>query len=307
MSIDVVIVNWNSGRFLEECVNSVVANGGDYTGSIVVVDNDSSDGSEKFLDDERSVSLIRADTNLGFGAACNLGASSCSGDFILFLNPDARIFESTLEKVHAFMLDSENLRVGICGVKLYDENGEVTRSCSRAPSATAYLFKAVGLTKLVPSLGTAMTEWSHSETRAVDQVIGAFFLVRRSLFLSLRGFDPRFFVYFEEVDFSFRARTEGWISVYFCGAEAFHRGGGSSDQVKATRLFYSTRSRMQYALKHFSIPSVALVLFTTLLVEPVTRSVFCLMKGSITSFRENLAAYYMLFHWLLGRKKGDRT
>jgi GT2 family glycosyltransferase len=130
--------------------------------------------------------------------------------------------------------------------------------------------------------------------------------VRRNLFLKLKGFDERFFVYFEEVDFSYRSRKEGWYSAYFSGAEAFHKGGGSSDQVKAARIFYSTRSRIQYVFKHFNVPSVVLVLFITLVVEPVTRSVFFLLKGSIVSFKENLIAYRMLFSWLLRYRDGDR-
>ena len=305
MSVDIVIVNWNAGKLLKECVDSVIKYRDSCVCNIVVIDNDSSDGSEMFLDDQLSVKLIRARKNLGFGKACNLGASHCNSEFILFLNPDARIFGDTLSKVQSFMVDKENTKIGICGVKLYDENGHIARSCSRAPSAKAYFSKAIGLTKIFPSLGNAMSEWNHLDTRIVDQVIGAFFFVRRTLFLSLQGFDERFFVYFEEVDFSYRARKEGWCSAYFCGAEAFHKGGGSSDQVKATRLFYSMRSRIQYVFKHFNVPSVVLVLCITLLVEPVSRSVFSLLRGSIVSFKENLLAYRMLYGWLFRYKYGD--
>jgi len=305
MSIDIVIVNWNAGKLLKECVDSVIKYRDSSVCNILVIDNDSSDGSEMFLDDQLLVKLIRARKNLGFGKACNLAASHCNSEFILFLNPDARIFGDTLSKVQSFMVDNENTKIGICGVKLLDENGHIARSCSRAPSAKAYFSKAIGLTKIFPSLGNAMSEWNHLDTRIVDQVIGAFFFVRRTLFLSLQGFDERFFVYFEEVDFSYRARKEGWCSAYFCGAEAFHKGGGSSDQVKATRLFYSMRSRIQYVFKHFNVPSVVLVLCITLLVEPVSRSVFALLKGSIVSFKENLLAYRMLYGWLFGYKYGD--
>lgn len=305
MCVDIVIVNWNAGKLLKECVDSVIKYSDSCVSNIVVIDNDSSDGSEMFLDDQVSVKLIRARKNLGFGKACNLGASHCNSEFILFLNPDARIFGDTLSKVQSFMVDNENAKIGICGVKLYDENGHISRSCSRAPSAKAYFSEAIGLTKIFPSLGTAMSEWNHLDTRIVDQVIGAFFFVRRTLFVSLQGFDERFFVYFEEVDFSYRARKEGWCSAYFCGAEAFHKGGGSSDQVKATRLFYSMRSRIQYVFKHFNVPSVVLVLCITLLIEPVSRSVFALLKGSIVSFKENLLAYRMLYGWLFRYKYGD--
>jgi GT2 family glycosyltransferase len=84
----------------------------------------------------------------------------------------------------------------------------------------------------------------------VDQLIGAFFVVRRSLFESLGGFDERFFVYYEEVDFSWRARQAGYSSVYLPGVHALHHGEASSGQVKGRRLFYLLRSRALYARKH---------------------------------------------------------
>ena len=306
MSIDIVIVNWNAGLLVKECVESVIKFKGLLVSNIVVVDNDSTDGSERFLDNYTEVTLIRAGENLGFGKACNLGANDCEGEFILFLNPDTQLRARTLSKVHSFMQEKKNAKVGICGVRLYDDKGQVSRSCSRSPSASAYLAHAIGLTKIFPSLGNAMSEWDHSSTRIVDQVIGAFFLVRRNVFLSLDGFDERFFVYFEEVDFSYRAKNKGWYSAYFYGAEAFHLGGGTSNQVKAKRLFYSTRSRIQYLFKHFSAPALAIVLFITLCIEPISRSVFALSKGSVVSFKQNLSAYRMLYRWLLRYKFGEK-
>jgi GT2 family glycosyltransferase len=104
-------------------------------------------------------------------------------------------------------------------------------------------------------------------TRDVDQVIGAYFMIRRPLFDALGGFDERFFVYFEEVDLSLRARHAGYRSVYFHDARAYHRGGLSSDQVKAARLYYSLRSRLLYAWKHFSPIQAWFVMAVTFGVE----------------------------------------
>jgi len=304
--IDIVIVNWNAGFLIKECIDSIIKFKSSSVSKIIVVDNNSTDGSENFLDNYADVTLIRAGENLGFGKACNLGASLCQAEFILFLNPDTQLRSCTLSKVLRYMHEEENAKVGICGVQLFDERDQVARSCSRAPSAGALLAHAIGMTKIFPSFGDAMREWDHSCTRIVDQVIGAFFLVRRNLFLSLDGFDERFFVYFEEVDFSVRAKNMGWYSVYFSDAEAFHLGGGTSYQVKAKRTFYSMRSRIQYAFKHFSVPSVLIVLFVTLCIEPISRSVFALSKGSIVSFKENLRAYNMLYSWFFRFKFGEK-
>lgn len=296
--VDIVIVNWNAGQQLRECVDSVVQHGDSLVSRIVVIDNGSTDGSDRTVDGLPNVTLIRAGENLGFGRACNVGAGLASGEFILFLNPDARVFPGTLAVALNFMQQPENAAAGICGVQLVDEEGHVARSCSRFPSASGFVAHAIGLDRIIPALGHFMRDWDHATTREVDQIIGAFFLVRRNVFEVLNGFDERFFVYFEEVDFSYRAKQRGWSSVYFADAQAFHAGGGTSRQVKAKRLFYSLRSRILYVFKHFSPFAAAATLLTTLLVEPVTRSVRAFGACSWLSLKETWAAYGMLFRWL---------
>jgi GT2 family glycosyltransferase len=143
-----------------------------------------------------------------------------------------------------------------------------------------------------------MAEWDHASILQVDHVIGAFFLVRREIFNSLNGFDDRFFVYLEDLDFSFRARKAGWRSMYLADAQAFHAGGGTSNQVKARRLFYSLRSRLLYAFKHFSWLGAIAVVLATLLVEPLSRSAQALFRASLSTLRETWAAYGMLWRWL---------
>ena len=88
MCIDIVIVNWNAGLLVKECIDSIIKYKGALVSKIVVVDNNSSDDSSNFLDNYTEVNLIRASENLGFSKACNLGASYCDAEFILFLNPD---------------------------------------------------------------------------------------------------------------------------------------------------------------------------------------------------------------------------
>jgi GT2 family glycosyltransferase len=132
------------------------------------------------------------------------------------------------------------------------------------------------------------------ETRDVDQIIGAFFLVRRSLFERLGGFDERFFVYFEEVDFSMRARELGFRSRLLAEATACHHGGLSSEQVRAERLFYSLRSRLLYAAKHFSAPERGSVAAVTLFIEPLVRAAAAAGRLSGREIVETMRAYGML-------------
>lgn len=297
--LDIIIVNWNAGDQLLACVNSVARYGADLVESTIVVDNNSTDGSLETVKDLSFVTLIHAGKNLGFGKACNLGAAKAKSEYLLFLNPDAELHPNTLSMVLRHMQAPAQVRTGICGVQLLDGVGHVSRSCARFPTAAGFTAHALGLSLIFPHLGHRMAEWDHTRNRQVDQVIGAFFLVRRGLFESLNGFDERFFVYFEEVDFSYRARKTGWASSYLADVQAFHLGGGSSNQVKAHRLFYSLRSRSLYTFKHFSKAAAIWVLLATLLLEPLSRSALTILRGSFSGLKETWAAYGMLWRWLL--------
>jgi GT2 family glycosyltransferase len=296
--ITVIVVNWNAGKQLFPCIESIIRYGAGLVMQIVVVDNGSVDGSDTSIENLPNVTLIRTGANLGFGRACNVGARQVQSKYLLFLNPDAALYADTLLKAVAYMQDPAQARIGICGVQLLDERGGVARSCARFPSAAGFIAHAAGLTRILPRLGYFMHEWGHQQTRRVDHVIGAFFLVRRELFVDLHGFDERFFVYLEDLDFSFRAHKTGWCTVFLAEAQAFHAGGGTSEQVRARRLFYSLRSRLLYAFKHFSRPGAAGVLLTTLLVEPVARSLLALLRRSMTNLKETWMAYGLLWPWL---------
>ena len=290
-----VIVNWNAGPQIKQCIDSLA---GTIAGQLIVVDNASTDGSDQTIAHYPCVTLIHSPGNLGFGKACNLGAQHATSKYLLFLNPDAAVYPRTLERTLAFMQSQVNARVGICGVQLVDEFGCVARSCARFPTARAFFAHAGGLDRLLPRIGHVMAEWPHNTTREVDHVIGAFYLVRRELFESLHGFDERFFVYLEDLDFSLRARQAGWRSVYLTDVQAFHAGGGTSNQVKARRLFYSLRSRLLYASKHFSAGGAALVFLATLLIEPISRTALALARWSWPALKETWAGYAMLWRWL---------
>lgn len=296
--VDVVVVNWNAGSQLRVCLDSIDRYGGAEVARTIVVDNGSVDGSEEAADDRSGVTLVRTGANFGFGRACNVGARLATAQYLLFLNPDAALFADTAKQALSFMRDPASADVGICGVQLLDESGRVTRTCARFPSAWGLFAHAIGVDRLVPRLGHVMAEWDHGQTRQVDHVIGAFFLVRREVFDALHGFDERFFVYLEDLDFSYRARQAGWRSVYLAEARAFHAGGGTSKQVKAMRLFYSLRSRLLYVLKHFSTPGALLVMMATLFIEPWSRVIGAMAERSWVALIQTWEAYRLLWRWL---------
>ncbi len=276
-TLDIIIVNWNTGSLIRDCLKSIAQARGEgfRLERVVVVDNNSVDGSAEELEDvsDQPVSVIYNDTNRGFAAACNQGAVGTQADYLLFLNPDTRVFPDSLWSPLEFLERERNGKVGICGVRHVDDSGAFSTSCARFPTLTIFFGQMTGLSRIFPQWFPPhlMSESECRESREVDQIIGAFFLVRRTLFDALGGFDPRFFVYFEEVDFSLRARQVGYRSYYLATATAYHKGGGSSQQAKAARLFYSLRSRLLYGFKHYSFLDAFTLALLTLTVEMAAR------------------------------------
>ncbi|WP_094549337.1 glycosyltransferase family 2 protein [Petroclostridium xylanilyticum] len=296
-TLDIIIVNWNAGKQLYDCLESIQNTNKESfkLNKVIVVDNASTDDSLKnLLKLDIPLEIIRNKSNLGFATACNQGAKLSNSDFILFLNPDTILYEESLNIPMKFMQDDKNTDVGICGIQLIDEFGKVTRTCSRFPRTKYFISKMFLINKLFPNLNHHMLEWDHKKNLEVDQVIGAFFLIRRSLFEILGGFDERFFVYFEEVDLSYRVKEIGFKSMYLANVQAFHKGGGTSEQVKATRLFYSIRSRILYGFKHFSLGSAIILFLATLFIEPMSRIGLGIMRLSLKDIREVIKAYRML-------------
>lgn len=303
--LDIIIVNWNAGSLLQDCVRSIgeARRDGFRLGRVVIVDNGSRDGSlDGLAPAELPLKIIRNPDNRGFAAACNQGAHGVHADYLLFLNPDTCLFADSLSAPLAYMEATQNQSVGICGIQLIDENNEVSRSCARFPTPRMFFSKIFGLDRLFPGFFQShfMDEWGHKESREVDHVIGAFFLVRRRLFEQLNGFDERFFIYLEDLDFSLRAKKSRWASHYLSDARAYHKGGGTSEQVKARRLFYSLRSRILYGYKHFTPLQATLLLVSTLCFEPLTRLTFHLLQGAFKGTGETISGYLMLYRALPG-------
>lgn len=299
-SVDILIVNWNSGNLLSECIRSInnaVQNSFNLS-RVVVIDNASNDGSLDNLENiNLPLTIIRNAQNLGFAKACNQGAKASEADYLLFLNPDTLLFKNSLSAPITFMQEIGNEVIGIIGIQLIDEKNNVSRTCARFPNAFSSVYMSLGLDRLFPKIfpGHFMTEWDHKENKVVDQVMGAFFFVRRNLFERLNGFDERFFVYFEDLDFSLRAKKIGYKIYYLSTAQVFHKGGGTSEKVKAERLFYILRSKLLFSKKHFHQFSFLIIVAVIFFIEPFVRIIGSVFKNSFSDVKEIFKAYKKLF------------
>lgn len=303
LTVDIVIVNWNAGRHLRNCLRSITRADQSVlrVGRVVIVDNASSDGSERDAHvPGLPVRWVRNKDNLGFARACNQGAALCDSDFLLFLNPDTELYPDTLRITGEFLRTPAAGGFGIFGARMVDEQGRPQLSCSRFPSPRIYVGRMTGLDRLLPSLFPPhhMRPEELSRSGPVDQVIGAFFLVRRLLFTELNGFDDGYFLYLEEVDFALRARRSNWPSYHIREARVYHAGRVSSAQLGPWRHYLLLCSRARYMFRHWPRHQAWLLTGISLSVEPVARLVGAALRGQPLETRATIAVYREFLRWL---------
>jgi N-acetylglucosaminyl-diphospho-decaprenol L-rhamnosyltransferase len=311
-SVHIVVVNWNTGDYLRSCLSSIAAADREGVGiaRVTVVDNDSRDGSADGLEAlELPLTVVRNSHNAGFAAACNQAASGSAEDYLLFLNPDTRLFPDTLAVTTRFMESERAAGVGICGVCVVDRAGRPAISCARFPTLRVMVGKMTRLHRVAPTIFPShhLTAAELRESRFVDQVIGAFYLVRRELFEQLGGFDTRFFLYFEEVDFALRAARQGDRSYFLRDARVVHAENVSSSHVPAARLYHSLRSRFLFAYKHWPRWQAHALVALTLSVELAARLAGAAVRRDGAEMSAALSVYRRLVAERLQRREDPAT
>ncbi|MEW6610833.1 MAG: glycosyltransferase family 2 protein [Patescibacteria group bacterium] len=236
VDISVIVVSWNSRRFLERCIKSVLKCAQNLTYEIIVVDNASSDGSADFVRDTfPTVNLIKLPSNTGFSHACNVGITYAKGSYLCFLNPDTELLNNALPHLVSFM--DQHPRAGITGGMLQDPDGRVQYSIRSFPGPLIALGMMIKLhhIPIVKRLFYAYfkTDFNYMVAQQVDQVMGAFFVVRKLFLDQVGGFDERFFLWFDDVDLMRQAHESGWQVWYYPNARAIHWGAQSFSQVSS--------------------------------------------------------------------------
>lgn len=256
MQLSVIIVNYNVRAFLENALVSVYKALGGITGEVIVVDNASDDGSvemvrQKFPD----VKLFANEHNLGFAAANNIGMKAASGEFILLLNPDTIVQEDTF-KVMIDVLDN-NEDVGLAGCKILNPDGTLQLACRRSfPTPWIAFTKIIGLSALFPKsrlFSKYNLEYLNpDESYEVDAVSGSFMFLRRSVMDRVGGLDEQFFMYGEDLDWSYRVKREGWKIYYVHSTQIVHYKGQSvrRSDIDEVKLFYE--AMRVFVQKYFS-------------------------------------------------------
>lgn len=258
MDLSAVIVNWNSHAYLARLAASLVPLRGELK-EVVVVDNASDDSSLQALQNYPDIELLRLDRNRGFAAAANEGISQTSAPFILLLNPDVEIVSDSVRRLYERILKQPGAAI-VCG-PLVDSRG-VPQSFQIRPFPTfvSALRDVLFLDEMIAGWGgNSAARPGHGVTPSaeatgveIEQPAAAFWVLRKSAWEAVGGFDAQFFpAWFEDVDFCRRLRAQGWCFLYFPDSPVVHRGGQSLERLgyrAFIQIYY--KNLLRYFRKH---------------------------------------------------------
>ncbi len=239
----IIIVSYNTKQLLSELLKSIFTHCNSSHYEVIVVDNDSDDGSVAMLNSEfrDRIRLLENNKNLGFGAANNQGANVDKGEYLFFLNSDTR-FKNDIFKDLADYLDSHR-KVGIIAPRLVDNNkNNQPYAFGRFPTT---------MSAILDKLKSAPAYPVKPQTE--DWVSGAAMIIRKNLFEKINGFDEGYFMYFEDIDLCRRVKASGYSIVVYPQAVIMHWGGKSIGKFRQRKLYYY-RSQNYYFKKYQGWP-----------------------------------------------------
>jgi len=254
--ISVIIVNYNVAYFLEQCLNSCIKAAEYARVEILVIDNNSVDGSEEMMREKfPQIPYIMNKENLGFSKANNQGMRMAKGDYVLLLNPDTVVEELTFRKTIDFM--NEHPDAGGLGVRMLDGRGKFLPESKRGlPTPSVAFYKIFGLSALFPKSKTFgkyhLGYLSEFETHEVEILSGAFMMMRKSVLDKIGLLDEAFFMYGEDIDLSYRIIQGGYKNYYFPDTRIIHYKGESTKKSSVNYVFVFYRAMIIFANKHFS-------------------------------------------------------
>jgi len=227
VNISIIIVNYNARYFLKNCIRSILSSDIIDTIEIIVVDNNSSDGScEMLQEDFPQVTCLRNAENVGFSKANNKGVAIAKGSYVLILNPDTVISETTLSEMLHFSESQADF--GASGVQFMDGSGQFLPESKRNfPNLKVAGAKLLGYSKYYYA-----NHLQQEATEEIDILTGAFMFIKKKVYQEVGGFDEDFFMYGEDIDLSYRISKAGYKNYYVGSCKVLHFKGESTVKDK---------------------------------------------------------------------------
>jgi GT2 family glycosyltransferase len=301
LDVSIILLTRNTCQQTRQAIESVLCSSGAFTTEIQVIDNASTDDTPQVLPELfPQIRYTRMERNLGFARGVNFASREATGEFLLLLNSDARLAPPALALAVDWM--RAHPRCGVAGGQLYHPDGRKQNSIANFPSLATELLNKFLLRKLWPHRFPGK-EREYNEPVEVESVIGAFFLVRRSLWDKLDGMDERFFFFLEETDFCLRARQAGFATMHLPQVRIWHGQGQTAKQnLPAARIEY-WKSRYSYFAKHKGLATrfvLRVGLLLRLAIDGLVSGVLtALTLGQSRRWREKFDVHRALLWWHL--------
>jgi GT2 family glycosyltransferase len=235
MDVSVIIVNWNSAAYVQQCLQTLYKHTSGIGFETIVVDSGSFDKCQSMLAVEYpQARFLQGRENLGFGGANNYGAEIAQGDYLLFLNPDTEVTDNAVADMLTAIKDLP--RAGIVGCKLLNTDGSLQTTCIQSfPTIVNQALSSNALRRIFPRLslwGIAPLYQTGTTPATVQAISGACMMIKKSVFEAVGGFSREYFMYTEDIDLCYKVQHDGYKNYYVGAVSIVHHGGGSSCQRK---------------------------------------------------------------------------
>lgn len=256
--LSIIIVNYNVKDLLKNCIQSCLHAIKTIDAEIIIVDNNSNDGSKEFITRVfPQVKWIQNSANLGFSKANNIGVSYSKGNYLLILNPDTIVKPDVFEKIIPFAEHAK--KFGALGVRITDENNhyrpESKRNYPNPKNTFDKLFSQLFFSKSKKSKGYYNTELGEYDIGKVEILTGCFFFTTKKIYTEVGGFDEAYFMYGEDIDLSYTILKAGYQNYYYGKTSIIHYKGAATKIDKSYyKNFYNAMEI--FVRKYFKKPFV---------------------------------------------------
>jgi GT2 family glycosyltransferase len=209
MEVSIIIVNYNTCKMTQDCINSIIMNTHDVNYEIILVDNASQDMSRSTFEKDHRIKYIFNESNIGFGQANNIGLTYARGEYLLLLNSDTLINRNIICDMLKFQRNNNDLEIGVLGSVLENHDGEYSLSYGEFLSLKSVVKRILHFFVLRSKVKTIDSKFQNREYTIVDYVIGADLFISKFLFKELNGFNSNYFMFYEEEDLQMRIKKLG--------------------------------------------------------------------------------------------------
>lgn len=251
VDVSVIFVYYNTPSEILDAVSSIKKAINKSSYEIIIVDNDSTEKLPKKILKNEKIIYIR-NKNTGYGMGLNRGAEKAHGKYLLLANPDL-IFEKNSIEILLKKMKSDK-SIGVIGPAFLDEKKRIRKVGNSIPVVPDAIFALSSINKIFPnnyfSKKYFLSNFDRKNEKEIPVLCGACMMIRNEVFKKIKGFDKRFFMYFEEADICYRIRKTGLKNVYFPKARVTHYVGRSSQNLKWIKETYE-KSRLEFLRKYY--------------------------------------------------------